>query len=77
MRPIPQWRRWWRRYSVWLALAIPGLAAAREALPQLQEIIDPQAYKVISGLLGFAVVIAMHIKQDSVSGADNEPPKTL
>lgn len=68
MRPIPTWRRWWRRYSTWLALAIPALGYAREALPQLQEIIDPHAYKVISGLLGFAVVIAVHIRQDSVSG---------
>jgi predicted membrane chloride channel (bestrophin family) len=72
MQLIPQWRKWWRRWSTWLALMIPILAMAREALPELREIIDPQLYKVISGCLGFAVVVAMQIKQHSVSG-ENKP----
>lgn len=71
MKPIPQWRRWWRRYSTWLALAIPILAGLREALPELREIIPIEAYKYISGGLGFAVVIAMQIRQSSVSGSDD------
>lgn len=72
MKPIPQWRLWWRRYSTWLALAIPILAGLREALPELREIIPIEAYKYISGGLGFAVVIAMQIRQRSVSGDKNE-----
>ena len=72
MKPIPQWRLWWRRYSTWLALAIPILAGLREALPELREVIPIEAYKYISGGLGFAVVIAMQIKQRSVSGDDHE-----
>lgn len=68
---IPQWRRWWRRYSTWLALAIPILAGLREALPELREVIPIEAYKYISGGLGFAVVIAMQIRQRSVSGSDD------
>lgn len=70
MRPIliPQWRKCWRRYSTWLALAIPVLGCIREALPELREVIPLDAYKYISGGLGFAVVIAMQIKQNSVSG---------
>jgi hypothetical protein len=71
MKPIPQWRLWWRRYSTWLALAIPILAGLREALPELREIIPIEAYKYISGGLGFAVVIAMQIRQRSVSGGDD------
>lgn len=71
MKPIPQWRLWWRRYSTWLALAIPILAGLREALPELREIIPIEAYKYISGGLGFAVVIAMQIRQRSVSGSDD------
>lgn len=71
MKPIPQWRRWWRRYSTWLALAIPILAGLREALPELRELIPIEAYKYISGGLGFAVVIAMQIRQRSVSGSDD------
>ncbi|BBI47400.1 hypothetical protein [Pseudomonas phage HU1] len=72
MKPIPQWRLWWRRYSTWLALAIPILAGLREALPELREIIPIEAYKYISGGLGFAVVIAMQIRQRSVSGEDHD-----
>lgn len=72
MKPIPQWRLWWRRYSTWLALAIPILAGLREALPELREVIPIEAYKYISGGLGFAVVIAMQIRQSSVSGDKNE-----
>lgn len=71
IRMIPHWRRWWRRYSTWLALAIPILAGLREALPELREIIPIEAYKYISGGLGFAVVIAMQIRQSSVSGSDD------
>lgn len=69
---VPSWRRCWRRYSTWLALAIPILMACREALPELKEVIPIEAYKYISGCLGFAVVVAMQIKQRSVSGGDDE-----
>lgn len=71
IRPVPTWRKWWRRYSTWLALAIPILAGLREALPELRELIPFEAYKYISGGLGFAVVIAMQIRQSSVSGSDD------
>lgn len=72
IRVIPTWRRWWRRYSTWLALAIPVLTALREALPQLQEVIPLDTYKAVSAMLGFAVVLAVHIKQKSVSGDEDE-----
>lgn len=71
MKMIGQWRKWWRRYSTWLALAIPILTGLREALPELRELIPVEAYKYISGSLGFAVVIAMQIRQRSVSGSDD------
>lgn len=74
MKPIPEWRRWWRRYSTWLALAIPILVTLREALPELKELIPIDAYKYISGGLGFAVVIATNIKQQSVSGDESNEP---
>lgn len=72
IKPIPQWRRWWRRYSCWLALAIPIITGLREALPELREVIPLEAYKYISGGLGFAAVIAMQIRQKSVSGDDHD-----
>lgn len=77
MKLIPQWRKWWRRYSTWLALALPAMTVAREALPNLQELIPLPQYKLIAGVLGFVIVIAMNIKQQSVSGApSNEPSET-
>lgn len=76
MRPILQWRRWWRRYSTWLALALPALTVAREALPNLQEIIPLEQYKLIAGVLGFLIVLAVNIKQNSVSGGSNESVAT-
>lgn len=74
---IPQWKKWWRRWSTWLALTLPAMTVAREALPNLQDLIPLPQYKLIAGLLGFVIVIAMNIKQNSVSGGDgNEPDKT-
>lgn len=66
MKPIPQWKKFWRRYSTWLALAIPMLTVLREALPELREVIPLEAYKYLSGCLGFAAVVAMQIKQNSM-----------
>lgn len=68
MKPIPQWRRWWRRYSTWLALALPAMTVLRDALPSLQELIPLGQYKWIVGVLGFVIVIATNIHQNSVSG---------
>lgn len=68
MKPIPQWRRWWLRYSTWLALALPAMTVLRDALPSLQELIPLGQYKWIVGVLGFAIVIATNIHQKRVSG---------
>lgn len=70
MKPVPHWRNWWRRYSTWLALAIPLLGILREALPELKDVISIESYKVISSVLGFAIVVATQIKQRAVSGDD-------
>lgn len=68
IRPVPSWRKWWKKYSTWLALSLPALTVAREALPSLQEVIPLEQYKVIAGVLGFVIVVAVNIKQKSVSG---------
>lgn len=68
MKPVPTWRKWWKRYSTWLALSLPVLTVAREALPNLQELIPLPQYKLIAGVLGVLIVVAVHIKQHSVSG---------
>lgn len=70
------WRKWWKRYSTWLSLSLPILTVAREALPNLQELIPLAQYKLIMGVLGFAIVIVVNIKQNSVSGGTNESVTT-
>lgn len=69
---IPQWKQCWRRYSTYLILAIPVLEAAREFMPEVRELISPEAYKMISGVLAVSAFIAIQIKQNSVSGAVND-----
>ena len=69
MKLIPQWKLFWKRWSTYLILAIPVLDAARDFLPQVQEIISPDLYKRVSAGLAIAAFIAIQIKQNSVSGA--------
>lgn len=77
IKPVPTWRKWWKRYSTYLSLSLPALTIAREALPNLQEVIPLAEYKLIIGLLGFLIVIAVNIKQNAVSGGPtDEPDKT-
>jgi len=72
MKAVPNWRNWWKRYSTWLALAIPLLGILREALPEMKDVISLDAYKAISGFLGFAIVVATQIQQRAVSGDTND-----
>lgn len=65
---IPQWKLCWKRWSTYLILAIPVLDAARDFLPQVQEVISPDLYKRVSAGLAIAAFIAIQIKQNSVSG---------
>lgn len=67
MALIPQWKLCWKRYSTYLILAIPTLEAARAFMPEIQELIGPEAYKMISGGLAIAAFIAIQIKQNSLS----------
>lgn len=68
MKLIPQWKMFWKRWSTYLILAIPALDAARDFLPQVQDVISPDIYKRVSALLAVAAFIAIQIKQNSVSG---------
>lgn len=68
MQLIPQWNKWHRRFSTWIISLIPVIEVARQHLPELQTIMSPQAYQVAYAGLGIAAVVAMQIKQQSVSG---------
>lgn len=64
---IPNANQWWKRYSTWLALSLPALAVAKDAIPALQGVIPDDAYRTITGVLGFVIVLAVHIKQASLN----------
>lgn len=73
---IHNWRLCWKRYSTYLILAIPVLDAARDFLPQVQEVISPDLYKRVSAGLAIAAFIAIQIKQNSLSGATTDEQNT-
>lgn len=70
MQLIPQWRKWHKRWSTWLLACIPTLTAAREFMPEIKDLIDPDLYKVVLVCLSIGVFIALQIKQNSVSGGN-------
>lgn len=68
MKMIPNWRRWWRRHSVWIGSLMPTITWAREQMPALQEHLPPATYSVLMVVLFVAMIVAMQIHQDAVSG---------
>lgn len=68
MKLIPQWKKWWKRHSVQLLALIPVITALREQLPMVREYISPDVYGYAMAGLSVAAIIAMQIKQVSVSG---------
>lgn len=68
MTLIPQWKKWWKRQSVWLIGMIPAITLAREQLPMVKGMIPDTLYGQVMVGLSVASVIAMQIKQASVSG---------
>lgn len=74
MQLIPQWRKWYKRWSTWLLACIPTLTAAREFMPELKDLIDPDLYKATLVFLSIAVFFALQVKQNSVSGENGGKP---
>lgn len=68
MQLIPQWKKWWKRHSVQLLALIPVITALREQLPMVREFIAPGMYGYAMAGLSVEAIIAMQIKQVSVSG---------
>lgn len=69
MELIPQWRLWYKRWSTWLLALISGLSTADILgfMPQIQEFIDPQVYKLVMLGLTVSTFAALHIKQASLA----------
>lgn len=67
---IPNWRKWYRRWSTWLLASAGLLSAAVSFMPTVQEYIDPATYKTIMLGLSVATFVALQVKQASVSGGE-------
>ncbi|MNE12810.1 hypothetical protein D3C81_1758440 [compost metagenome] len=70
MTLIPQWRKWWRRWSTWLLALIGGinLNDVLGWLPSIQQYMDPVHYKYLMISLSVAAFLALQIHQPTVSG---------
>lgn len=67
---IPQWKKFYKRWSTYLLGLIPLVTAAREFAPTLQDYIPLEQYKTLMVILSVAAFVALQIKQHSVSGPD-------
>jgi len=71
IQPVDNWRLWYKKWSTWIVAAIPVITVAREAFPALVDVIPLETYKMIMAALAFASIVAIQIKQRSIS----VPPK--
>lgn len=69
MELIPQWKLWYRRFSTWIITMIPAIELLRQNLPALQSVMPNNVYQIAYAALVVLAVVAMQIKQESVSGA--------
>lgn len=70
MKLIPQWRRWWRRHSVYIVSLMPAITYARENIAELKDYLPSGIYSLVMIILFVAFLVALNIKQNSVSGRD-------
>lgn len=69
MQLIPQWRVWYKRWSTWLLTILSGfsLSDLLGFMPQVQQYIDPQLYKVVMLVLTISTFVVIHISQPSLT----------
>jgi len=67
MTLVPQWRKWYKRWSTWLLALAGGLSAVTAFMPSVQAYLPPETYKMIMLGLSVTTFVALQIKQKSVS----------
>jgi hypothetical protein len=76
---IADWRNAWKFLSVQIAVGLVVLGTIQvTVLPMLQIVLPPNAYAVISALLGLAIAVG-RVLQQPIFGTDTkvaETPKT-
>lgn len=70
MELIPNWRKWYKRWSTWLLILIGGinLNDVLGLMPSIQQYIDPEVYRYLMIGLPLLIIVVTNIKQNSVSG---------
>ncbi len=71
MELIPQWKKWWKRWSTWLLLILGSinLNDLLGVLPSIQQYMDPQVYRYMMIAMPLLIIVVTNIRQNSVSGA--------
>lgn len=67
---IPNWRKWYKRWSTWLLILIGGvnLNDVLGLMPSIQQYIDPETYRYAMIALPFLIIVVTNIRQNGVSG---------
>lgn len=70
MELIPNWRKWYKRWSTWLLILIGGvnLNDVLGLMPSIQKYIDPETYRYAMIVLPFLIIVVTNIRQNGVSG---------
>lgn len=74
MTLIPNWKKWWKRHSVYVVGLMPAISYAREHIAELKDYLPTEIYSGVMVLLFVAFLIVLNIKQKSVSGGSKDEP---
>lgn len=67
IKPVENWRYWYKKWSFWVISMIPVITAARESFPELKEFIGPEPYKWGMCALAVMAFVASQIKQQAIA----------
>lgn len=70
MELIPNWRKWYKRWSTWLlaVIAAINLNDIMGLMPSLKEYMSPTTYNYVMIVLPFLIMAVTNIRQNGVSG---------
>lgn len=67
IKPVDNWRFFYRKYSFYIIGAIPVITAAQSFIPEIQELMPAAYYGYLKGALAVAGFIASQIKQPKIA----------
>lgn len=73
LKPVDNWRYWYRKWSFWIIGLIPVISFAQLYLPEVESLFEPRTYTLIKAFLAMAGFAASQIKQHSIEVPPNPP----